>query len=117
MANDESVEQTVRQGFWPKMRKFAGRVPFADDAVAAYYAALDKDTSLGVKATLLGALAYFIMPVDLIPDFVALAGFTDDAAVLAMALASVRGAVKPEHEARARAALGKPIEAAEAKDG
>lgn len=102
-----SQEETVKEGFWPKMRKFAGKVPFAEDAAAAYYAALDKDTSVGVKATLVGALAYFIMPVDLIPDFVALAGFTDDAAVLAMALASVRGAVTPKHEARAKEALGK----------
>lgn len=102
-----SQEETVKEGFWPKMRKFAGKVPFAEDAAAAYYAALDKETSVGVKATLVGALAYFIMPVDLIPDVIAIAGFTDDAAVLAMALASVRGAVKPAHESKAREALGK----------
>ncbi len=102
-----SQEETVKEGFWPKMRKFAGKVPFAEDAAAAYYCATDKETSLGVKATLVGALAYFIMPVDLIPDVIAIAGFTDDAAVLAMALASVRGAVKPTHETKAREALGK----------
>lgn len=102
-----SREDEVKEGFWPKMRKFAGKVPFAEDAAAAYYCATDKETSIGVKATLVGALAYFIMPVDLIPDFIAIAGFTDDAAVLAMALASVRGAVTPKHKTKAAERLGK----------
>jgi uncharacterized membrane protein YkvA (DUF1232 family) len=61
-----------------------------------------------VKAVLFAALAYFVMPFDLIPDFVAGFGFTDDAAVLALALSLVAGNITDEHRRRARAALHIP---------
>src|SRR3546814_3525110 len=54
----------------------------AEEAAAAWYCARDPETSMRVKATLLAALAYFVMPADFIPDFVAVFGFTDDATVL-----------------------------------
>src|ERR1700761_1196228 len=98
----------VEAGFWKKLLKFAGRIPFADDAAAAYYCAVDPTTPTRVRGVLLAALAYFVMPFDAIPDFVAGLGFTDDAAVLAMALSLVSRHVKPEHVARAREALGLP---------
>ena len=103
-------DEMVRKGFWPKMRKVAGKIPFAEDATAAWIAAWDKDTSLAVKGTLVGALAYFIMPADLIPDVIALVGFTDDAAVLAAAIAAVRGAVREEPQIEAKKRLGKELE-------
>src|SRR5690606_13304528 len=60
---------TVERGFWPKFRRVARRIPFAEDLLAAYYAAIDPKTPFSVRATLFGALAYFVMPADLIPDF------------------------------------------------
>ena len=81
---------------------------FAEDLAAAYFCAIDAATPLRVKGMLLAALAYFVMPLDVIPDFVAGLGFTDDAAVLAMAIGAVSRHLKPEHHARARAALGLP---------
>ncbi|HEX7037301.1 MAG TPA: YkvA family protein [Pseudomonadales bacterium] len=96
---------TVERGFWPKFRRVARRIPFAEDLLAAYYAAIDPKTPFSVRATLFGALAYFVMPADLIPDFVAVLGFTDDAAVLAAALRTLAGHIRPEHKERARHAL------------
>ncbi|MBU6442490.1 MAG: DUF1232 domain-containing protein [Alphaproteobacteria bacterium] len=98
----------VEQSFWRKLLKVAGRIPFAEDAAAAYFCAADPVTPSSVKGVLIAALAYFVTPVDLIPDFIAGIGFTDDAAVLAMALSLVAGHIKPRHRERARAALGLP---------
>ncbi|HVU20194.1 MAG TPA: YkvA family protein [Rhizomicrobium sp.] len=105
-------ERTVREGFWQKLMRVAGHVPFADDAAAAYFCATDPATPSKVKGILLAALAYFVMPFDVIPDFIAGLGFTDDAAVLAMAVGLVARHITPQHRARARAALGLPPEAA-----
>jgi uncharacterized membrane protein YkvA (DUF1232 family) len=104
LARDEAM---VRDGFWDKLRATAGRIPFAEDVVAAYYCALDKQTPTYVKAMLFGALAYFIMPMDVIPDFIAGLGFTDDASVLTAALAAVARHLRPEHKEKARAILKK----------
>jgi uncharacterized membrane protein YkvA (DUF1232 family) len=100
----------VAAGFWPKFRRVAARLPFAEDLLAAYLAAADPATPRKVRALLLGALAYFVLPVDAIPDFVIGLGFTDDAAVLALALRNLAAYVLPKHHARARELLSKPIE-------
>lgn len=98
-------ERIVERGFWKKLLRVAGRVPFAEDAAAAYFCAVDPKTPAKVKAILFAALAYFVMPFDLIPDFIAGIGFTDDAAVIAMALGIVAGNITDKHRAKARAAL------------
>ena len=101
-------ERIVGERFWKKLLKVAGKIPFAEDAAAAYFCAVDPNTPSKVKAILLAALAYFVMPFDVIPDFIVGLGFTDDAAVLAMALTLVAGQIKDEHRRRARAALHIP---------
>jgi len=102
-------ERVVREGFWRKLRKAAGHIPFADDLLAAFYCALDPDTPLKVRGTLLAALVYFITPADMIPDFIAGLGFTDDAAVLAMTMGLVGGHITPRHREKARGALLRPV--------
>jgi uncharacterized membrane protein YkvA (DUF1232 family) len=99
-------ERIVGERFWKKLLKVAGKIPFAEDAAAAYFCAVDPNTPSKVKAILLAALAYFVMPFDVIPDFIVGLGFTDDAAVLAMALTLV-AAHQGEHR-QARAALHIP---------
>ena len=102
-------EVQVERGFWAKLRRLGGRLPFMEDAVAAYFCAFDPATPRPVKAMLLAALAYFVVPSDMIPDFIAGLGFTDDATVLLMTLRAVSGSVAPRHRRRARqrlAALG-----------
>ncbi len=91
--------------FWGKLRRVIARVPFAEDLVAGYYCALDRDTPAYVRAVLCGALAYFVLPMDMMPDVLAGLGFTDDASVLAAALAAVGRHLQPKHRARARASL------------
>jgi uncharacterized membrane protein YkvA (DUF1232 family) len=85
--------------------KFARALPFAEDVLAAYHCVRDPVTSPRVKLTLLAALAYFVMPLDAVPDILPFFGFGDDAAVIATAIASVRGAIRPEHREKARATL------------
>jgi uncharacterized membrane protein YkvA (DUF1232 family) len=101
-------EKTVARGFWKKLLKVAGHIPFAEDAAAAYFCAVDPATPSRVRGILLAALAYFVIPTDVIPDFIAGIGFTDDAAVLAMAISLVSGQIRPEHRRRARQALHLP---------
>jgi uncharacterized membrane protein YkvA (DUF1232 family) len=101
----DSDERLVRHCFWDKLRASLGRVPFLENALAAWYCAIDPTTPPRVRAILLGALAYFILPFDLVPDWLAVVGFTDDAAVLALALQAVRAHMRPDHFERARATL------------
>lgn len=95
----------VENNFWTKARRVLGRVPFMEDAVAAYYCARDPETPIQVKAILFGALAYFILPTDVVPDVLTAFGFVDDAAVMAAAYRKVSEYVTPAHRQQARAAL------------
>lgn len=98
-------ENAVKEKFFPKLARVLASVPFAGELVAAYYCAFDKATPLRAKGILIGALAYFIMPIDVVPDFILGLGFTDDMAVLLAAFNVVRTHVKPAHRERARETL------------
>ncbi len=98
----ERNRKRVEAGFWPKVRRSLGKVPFVEDAVAAYYCAMDRQTPTYVKATLMTALAYFVVPTDLLPDVVAAFGYTDDATVVALAINAVAPHVKEQHRESAR---------------
>jgi uncharacterized membrane protein YkvA (DUF1232 family) len=98
-------ERLVARGFWPKIRKVAARVPFAADALAAWYAVQDPETPRAAKGMMLAALAYFVLPTDLIPDFIAGLGYTDDAAVLMAMLGLVGRHIQPRHREAARGAV------------
>jgi uncharacterized membrane protein YkvA (DUF1232 family) len=102
-------EEQVRRDFWRKVRRVASRLPFAEDLVAAYYCAFDRATPLQVKAALVAALAYFVLPFDAMPDILPLVGFTDDAAVLVTALRMVSIHMRPEHREAARLALARGL--------
>ena len=99
----------VRRGFWSKLRRFAARLPFAEDLLAAWYCAFDRETPRHVQAALIGALAYFVLPFDVVPDMMPALGFTDDAAVLATALKLVASHMRPEHRAAAKAAIARGL--------
>ena len=98
-------EASVRAEFWNKLRRFAAQLPFAEDLLTAYYCAFDRKTPNHVRASLLGALAYFVLPIDVLPDLLPLVGFTDDAAVLAAAIRVVWVHIQPAHREAAREAL------------
>jgi uncharacterized membrane protein YkvA (DUF1232 family) len=99
-SNDD--RSAFRHQFWRKTRRVAASIPFAEDLVAAYYCAFDHTTPLPVKTTLIGALAYFVLPADVIPDVLPVLGFTDDAAVLATTIKLVASHIRPEHRIAAR---------------
>ena len=98
-------EAAVERDFWRKARAVAARLPFAEDLIAAYYCAFDRATPLHVRGMLIAALAYFILPIDAVPDMVAGLGFTDDAAVLAATLKLVASNITEAHRESARAVL------------
>jgi uncharacterized membrane protein YkvA (DUF1232 family) len=91
----------VRKNFWSKMKHTVGKIPFALDVVAMYYCAIDPKTPLIGKITAFAALAYFISPLDAIPDMIPGAGFADDAAAIATALATLDAIITDEHKQQA----------------
>jgi uncharacterized membrane protein YkvA (DUF1232 family) len=119
MAQDLSPEESdklkrdrsrVERDFWQKLKATCRKIPFIDDLTAVYYCAMDPATPLQVKAILFGALAYFVVPFDIVPDFVAVFGFGDDAAVLYAAVRAVLPHIKPTHRAQAKDALDKLLQ-------
>ena len=98
-------EEEVRRNFWRKLRQLVSHVPFAEDLVAAHYCAFDRETPGHVKAALIGALAYFVLPTDAIPDVLPVVGFGDDAAVLAAAVRLVTSHITPDHREAAKRTL------------
>ena len=98
-------EDSLRRKFWRRLKREAARIPFVEEALTAYYCAFDRQTPVYVKAVLLGAIAYFIIPDDLIPDYIPLIGYADDAAVIATAMKLVSSHIKPEHREAAQEML------------
>ena len=65
---DRDDERAFRDQFWRKVRHVAASIPFVEDLLTAHYCAFDKATPLPVKASLFGALAYFLLPTDAVPE-------------------------------------------------
>ena len=101
----ERDQTRVGGGLWPKLKRVARNIPFLSDLLSAYFCAIDPETPKQVKAVLMGALAYFVLPVDIVPDFIVIFGFTDDAAVLYAAICTVLPHIKPRHKDEAKAKL------------
>jgi len=99
-------ERLVRKKFWTTLLHRAGKVPFAEELGAAYFCVMDPQTPRGVKALLLAALAYFVLPFDFLPAFFIAIGLASDAAVAIGAVRMVSRHIKPEHYRRSRKALG-----------
>ncbi|PHS27884.1 MAG: hypothetical protein COA85_04375 [Robiginitomaculum sp.] len=105
----ETPKRRPPRRFWPKFWATMGKVPFSEELGAAWYCATDEQTPTRVKGVLFAALAYFVLPTDLIPDFIAGLGFTDDATVLATAMGMVSVHIKPYHSDASRALLRRPV--------
>src|SRR6266545_3476133 len=105
--------ESVRRRFWIKLKQVMAKLPFAEDLLAAYYCAFDRETPRHVQLALLGAIAYFILPFDFVPDMLPVLGFTDDAAVLATAIRMVSGHITSDHREAARSALKRGIDGEE----
>lgn len=99
----DQAKQTkyVEEGFWAKAKRHASKVPFAKEVVTLYYCSIDPKTPLKAKATAVGALAYWILPIDLIPDFLPAVGFVDDATAVFFAYKALSGQITDEHRDKA----------------
>ena len=100
-------EQRVARGFWPKFRKVAAQLPFARDLLSVWFCARDPQTPAAAKGMVMAALAYFVLPVDAIPDILPVIGYTDDAAVLAAVIAIIGKNLKDSHRAAAAEVLAR----------
>jgi uncharacterized membrane protein YkvA (DUF1232 family) len=94
--------QIVEEKFWAKLLQLAGRVPFVEDLAAAYFCLVDPTTPGRVRGIVLAALAWFVLPASILPEFIVVLGFTDDVAVVAIAARMVRRHIKERHYQRAR---------------
>ena len=115
-ASDDVLDQTMQapdeKTFWRKMKnsvKKAGE-EVAVMGIKSWLAMADSNTSVRHKAILGGALAYFVLPTDMVPDVLAGVGFTDDMEALTLAANSVGNAITDEHEAQAREKLSSMTE-------
>jgi uncharacterized membrane protein YkvA (DUF1232 family) len=97
-----SDEADVRTNFWAYLKKTVSQIPFAVDAVAMYFFAVDPKTPVWAKAVAFGALAYFILPLDAVPDAIPILGFGDDAAAIAAAIKAIGSQLTAAHRQAAR---------------
>ncbi len=102
VGTDEAAnERLVRESFVDKARQYLGRLPMAREVVALYFCMLDPTTPLWVKGVVSGALAYFILPLDAIPDILPVFGLSDDVTILTAAITAVAAYVTAEHYQKA----------------
>jgi uncharacterized membrane protein YkvA (DUF1232 family) len=92
---------------WKKLKKVAQKAgrKAVYYVLVLYYVSRDPSVPRSLKLKVLGALGYFILPLDFIPDVILALGFTDDLAALAWALFTMRKYITPEIERKARERL------------
>lgn len=102
-----SEQHYSETGFWDKLKQYAltAGKELVEKALWLYYAAQDPSTPAWAKSVMYGALGYFILPLDAIPDLTPLIGYSDDLGVLAAALAAVSMYLTDEVKQQARQKL------------
>ncbi len=108
-ATNEFSKEFSEESFWEKIKKFAlaAGKDVIEKALVLYYCLQDPDTPMWAKAVIIGALGYFISPIDAILDTIPVVGYSDDLGVLALAMASVAIHIKDEHKSKAKEMLKK----------
>lgn len=103
--NTEEYQKHYNESaFWDKIanvaKKAGGKVIYC--ALLLYYVLMSPSVPSSEKLIIIGALGYFILPVDLIPDFIPVAGYTDDLAALIACYNKVKANITPEIEQQAK---------------
>lgn len=108
--NSPTAEEIQRAARWysgprlwsklSRVLKFAGEKA-ALSSLTLFYCLKDSDTPAWAKSVIVGTLGYVILPVDLIPDLIPVAGYSDDLGALIAALGTVAAYIKDEHKSRA----------------
>jgi uncharacterized membrane protein YkvA (DUF1232 family) len=93
--------------FWEKLAKYARAAgeDIVERALQLHYALQRPELPPWARATIYGALGYFIVPIDAIPDFLPVTGYADDLGVLALAFATVSRYIDDDVRAKAKAKL------------
>ena len=100
-------ESYSERRFWRKLGRFArtaGR-EVVEKALCLFYAAQRPETPAWARAVAVGALGYFILPADAVPDIAPVIGYSDDLGVLGVALATIAVHVDEQVRYRARQTL------------
>lgn len=94
---------------WDKIAEVAKKagVKVVYGVLLLYYVAVDPNTSTADKAKIYGAIGYFILPLDLVPDAIPMVGYTDDLAAISWALKAVWDNITPSIHDKARRQLSK----------
>ena len=103
--NDAEKEEIIQNNFLPKVQKFASKLPFVKDLLAGYYCMIDGKTPKPIKAAILIPLVYFVVPADAVPDFIPMAGYSDDIVVWLGAVKLFGDYIKASHYGSADAIL------------
>ena len=100
----EHEKDYSEQGFWDKVQNYAAKagVTLIYKALQLYYVAQSPDCPMKVKAGIYSALGYFILPLDIIPDFTPVVGYSDDLAAIGMAFVLAQAYLTPDVDAQAK---------------
>lgn len=82
----QEKESFIEENLWTKLEKVGNKIRFAKDVRALYRYMKDKSVPWYRKSIVVGALIYFISPIDAIPDLAPLIGYLDDLGVIAAVL-------------------------------
>ena len=103
----EVIESSViDEGVFRKVLLKAGRT-LAKPALEAFEMILDTSTPPKARLTMLAAITYLIMPLDLVPDIIPVAGFSDDLVALTAVISLWSNHITPQIQARAKRKLDK----------
>ncbi|NLY27901.1 MAG: DUF1232 domain-containing protein [Alcaligenaceae bacterium] len=96
-----------KSGFWQKLGRRGGALGrgVLEKSLYLYYAVQNPETPAWARRVIYGALGYFILPLDAIPDLAPLLGYTDDLSVMAAALATVSFYITPQVKEQAQTKL------------
>lgn len=92
-----------QQRFWQKLQQQAMKIGsgLSLTVLKLYYSARDPRTPKWARIRIYAALGYFIFPFDAIPDIVPVAGYSDDTALLALAIATLAFYISDETKKKA----------------
>lgn len=107
--NDQSIftKEYTEDGLWGKIKIFAkvAGTEVIEKVLQLYYALQSPETPIWAKSVIIGALGYFISPLDAIPDIIPVVGYTDDLGVLAAAVTTVATYITDDIKAKAKIKL------------
>lgn len=105
MAKTKNYEDEYsEEDFWKKVKKVAKKAgrEIIEEALKLFYIIITKRIGTVAKATAIGALGYFISPIDAIPDITPVVGYADDLGVIALAISSLKKYITPKIEKQAK---------------